>query len=303
LGDLIPQSLGDDNHKKNPEKWRAAVTNRIEMWLAAADRRCRRPLRGDGRTDHERLALKQNRFFKQPSIVTLFRAADWDLSKIPKKDLWATCHTFLAPLQQVQAGTETDAACIKAMEASGSPNVDIQSEVLGMLRIRRLVHDVNKEQRRKVVEVQQRKHEEQVNRPRGERAPIDTSGDESEWSYSCETGLREHINEFKYQIDLRQPWLCVNYARITRLCFKMFDLIEEGLEQSGNQTYKDVYLNSKEENLSRQCKRLRLTSKAFNGRDPGVLEVVGRVFEENRATFEDNRYWEYKFRSDGNGPE
>ena len=240
---------------------------------------------------HGVLNASTNHFFKQKSILNLYREADWIPERVPEQDIPAV--SALASMRIAQAKVTRDPETgketlerthlVKRMEAAG---MDMEK----LVYIGRKLSSLGKQEESAITP--EMLAAAKASAPPGYEVAIGSSPTKTDGLGGGILDNRGLFNVLKMDImgdvNGHRPLSSCNYLLMTITMIAVFAQIEEALKKRRNRLWVRAY---EDDEAMRKEKRLSLTMLIHGEKDEECLEVVGEAFEKMRAEFGDFVYW------------
>ncbi|KAI2470526.1 hypothetical protein F4781DRAFT_175854 [Annulohypoxylon bovei var. microspora] len=248
---------------------------------------------------HAILDLEGNRFFKTKPYLMLYRQADWNIERIPEKDIEAISMLSMLRLSQAKSVVDPvtgkrrleDTDLVRRSKAAGMDD----DTLLGMSSsIERMKSTADGPIPKELMETLSDGY-------KFSNAKLN-SGFKGKWAGGHTTNKckdldisgRELLELLRWdifrEICADRPLLSLNYAWVTIVFIRLFTIMEDKLKETRNPLYVQAYEEARGE--LRREKRLGLVMLALSEQDDECLKIMAEVFQNPRAGFMNHIYWE-----------
>jgi hypothetical protein len=237
---------------------------------------------------HGLLDMNANRFFKQKSLLRLYREADWVPERIPDEEVpvFSALGIIRIGHTKIVADPATGKRALENTPLVGRARFDgLDDET--MIQMSSLLQDRNTDQTLPQALL--------ASLPKGySNSPFPEYKRGSSAFSKGISGDREMLNLLKLDIinDIsgeERPLSSLNYVWVTARFMLLFHQIEDELKRLRNPLWIRAY---EQEPLLMREKRLSLTALVLAEEDDECMEVMARVFQNPRPGFMQHIYWE-----------
>lgn len=242
----------------------------------------------------QRFDVDKNSFFKNPSTLTLFRKAAWNLERIPDSDIDIFSQLALLRLTETDMIEDPKTGKWQLAETgltSHLRRINVHEEFI--MAVAQKSRQDPKIQAINKARASSRLPELSQNLKTNDRAECKTNVEEVQHEASSIPVLDYLRRDFEIDIYrhgglLSQPRSGINFVWILDYMLSYFNEVEDKLDQARNATYVRVY----EVNPSlMKYKRINLVHLALKGDDEECLQIMAECFERRSVRYEDFFYW------------